>query len=284
MSGLHPESLEQTQARLAGQGTVVPPIAAPPRPARRGAALAAGLLVVLALVGVAVAVYFFTAAPATDPDAWRDYPGTAYRDQAEVLAGDSMESATAAGEAFVAELQDELTARYELSWTETYPAVLEHDVNGYGGASMLYNYDSGSWHGSAIVTGAAARAGIEGLFIAAATAHGADDVYTLNDLYDDEPVAAKQSWGAEHKPDQALWSLVATDSSANLTFIVDVFDATLPTDSSFEGDLRFDVASGGQLYVRVQATAYGLLAEQDREAFLDALEPFEGQEPPEITF
>jgi hypothetical protein len=295
MSDPDPETLEETQARLAALSaspygpapTVADAAPAPQGRRSTGRLLAIGLTIGLLAVGVTVAAVLVFAAVDSDvaePVAtgpWEDYPGSAFRDVDEVLASPSMESVTAQGDAFVTELRAALTARFGLRWTTLYDAELERDINGYGGESLLYAYDSGLWQGSARVDDPQARAQVEALFRELALIAGVDEPYALNDYSEgaDEAVTQEQ-FGAATKPKQPLWTLYGDAPDSTLTLTVDVYDANLPAHSSFDGTWRFDLVPGDTLYVTIDAYAYALLAEADREQLLRLLEPFEGLTPP----
>jgi hypothetical protein len=304
MSGLDPETLEETQARLAAQERTpygpaeVDIPAAVPAVARRTTrtAVIAGLVVgLIAVAGVVAAVLAGSGTfdandpavgPAVDPvvaEHWQSYPGSAFRTPEEVFASPPMDGVIAQGEAFVTEFRTALTEQYGLEWTTLYEPGTERDYNGYGGESLLYRYDSGLWHGVAIIDDPNARAEVEALFVRIAAANGGDGAITFNDFSEDNP-DAEQQYGAKTKPQQPLWSFIESDDASTLGFQADVYDATVPADPAFDGLWRFELTETGTLYVTVQATAYALLAEGDRDEFERLLEAYAGQTPPELSY
>lgn len=356
MSNDRPETLEETQRRLAGyssprQPTPPPaagvPSAPPPPPAaaapsapppsaygpvptmpppppgysqpgglsdpyaprrlgakpanRRGLALVlsgiAVLLVVLFAVGGIVARFAApdpvagpgvgstsdpTSPPGSDTADWENFPGSAYRDDAEVLSSASAEEVRDTGDAILEEYRNELTNSLGVVWTEEYGTRFDRDINGYGEESMLYSYDSALWVGEASAPTPEARQQIMDAFERITTKYSLIDFYRANDVYDAPDSIS--SFGAENIEDQALWRF-SNRGDANIPLRVSssVWDTTMPTDPSFTGASGFDdqEAGSGKLLVSVNAYAFALLSENDRDAFIEALKPYEGLTKPD---
>ena len=284
------ETLEQTQRRLGlstspvtnertrRQYSPMPSPSAPPVNAR-GAfriTVAIGVLVTIGVVGYTV----FQPVPQAriDDDQWTDYPGTYFETAEQVLANDSLETTQHEGEALIAELQDEL-AEYGFTWTTEYPSQAYHPDNGYHGQSMLYNYSSASLIGAAQVSDPEARQNIIRIFSELLSARGDSTIVIENDTA--QGIDAQQRFGSELRDTQAIWSAWSqyehlTELSGNIS----VFDATVPTADEFDGDYWVPDDATGTLFVRLSVGAYFLLSDDDREAFIAALQPYEGQTKP----
>lgn len=275
------ETLEETRKRLGlstGPGTA--PRAARQRrpvpvtaPARRRLAIAIG---VIATIGAVTNAALNGLPPAELPSVeWGDYPGTNLEDSDLVLANDSLEVTREKGDALLAELQDEL-GDYGFTWTTEYPSQAYHPSNGYNGQSMLYNYESASIIGAAPVSDAAARQNIIRIFGEVFSARGDSTIEIENDTA--EGIDAEQRLGSRLPETQAIWS--AWSQADHFTVLqggLSVFDASLPTAEEFDGNYWVPHDSTGTLFVRMSVGAYYLLSEDDREAFIAALQPFEGQ-------
>lgn len=291
-----PESLEETQRRLAGYGPSpygpsvdqeVPAVDIPAADAPAATRSARRPLLVLALAGVLAAGgvgvgVALLGGGVAGPD-WTAYPGSAYRSVPEVLASDSLEVVVANGDAFVADYKRALTDEFGFTWIEIAPAQIRDDINGYGGDSLLQSYDSALWQGALTLDDPAARQKVSDVFEEIALAHDAEEVSFQNESSIDDSLA-REMFGAAEKPDQPLWSQLGVRYQPhNLWFETAVYDRTLPRDESFRGDYRFSIAEDdpNTLFVLFSADAFALLAEADREAFVDALKPYEGLTPPD---
>lgn len=318
-----PETLEETQARLArhqpkkqprAEAPATPPIPPPasahpdpvvpardpdsyrydpsddapasplPKqsPRRRLPLVIAGVALVAA-AGVGAAVWGLTSSASSAM--WADYPGTAYRDADEALAGDSLEVVMERGSSAIAQFQQELTDEFGMEWETIYEETLDHDYNYYGGKSMLYFWDTGWLQGTATVSDPGARQAIVEAFERAASAGGADDFSLWNDLLPAEDEFTLEQYGLGEKQDQAHWSGNSRDDSNGLVFSLDILDRSIPVGSTFAGDelFFFEEGDSATLYVTVFASAPGLLSEADRAEFIERLKPFEGLTKPQPT-
>lgn len=226
-----------------------------------------------------------TAAPAPsnsgDVD-WAKFPGSAYRDDDAVLAQVPAAEVRDTGEAILQEYRDELTSELGITWVEEYPGTYDTDINGYGEESMLYYYESASWLGEASAATPEARQQVMDAFERITAKYNVGDFYRANDVY--QSPDSQKSFGAEKVEDQALWRF-SSRGGETLPIRVgsSVWDRTLPTDPSFTDASGFylDDSDDGKLYVVVSAYAYALLAEEDRDAFIEALKPYEGLTKPD---
>lgn len=286
------ETLEETQRRLGLSTSPVTnqrtarqyysPGKPPTTPAvnGRGAfriAVAIAVLVAIGVVGYNVSQALPQLGLADDQ--WTDYPGTYFETDDYVLASDSLEATQASSEALMVELQDAL-ADYGLHWQVESEGGIAHSSNGYDGESMLYDYQSDSLIGSVELNDPEARENIVRIFGEVLLAHDDSTVVIDNDQIDGDDAVLQ--FGSEDRDEQALWS--AWSYSEHLSTVqgdITVFDKTVPTDDNFGNDYWVPTQTDDTLYVRLHLTAYYLLSEDDREAFITALEPYEGQDRPD---
>lgn len=224
-----------------------------------------------------------TAAPSNSGDVdWSTFPGSAYRDDDAVLAQAPAEEVRDTGDAILQEYRDELTSELGITWVEEYPGSYETDINGYGEDSMLYYYESATWLGEASAATPESRQQVMDAFERITAKYNVGDFYRANDVY--QPPDSQKSFGAEKVEDQALWRF-SSRGGETLPVRVgsSVWDRTLPTDPSFTDASGFylDDSDDGKLYIIVNAYAYALLAEEDRDAFIEALKPYEGLTKPD---
>jgi hypothetical protein len=266
-----------------------------PAPTRRPFAIAAIVFGVVAVVVVAAVVAVFAmsyaGSPSDDPFAgdepeysqeWQEFPGVSWDDPLLALEQPSYEVVSTELDAIATQFRDELTAEFGLVWTQRYESYSGLEGNGYGGDSMLYYYDSGSWQGQVQLTDPGARQRILDIFTAISAANGGEGVYLRNETYADDPEASRSDFGAEKLEDQALWAFINWfPTLADAGISVDVIDRNIPVDSTFDGDFMFTFDdSDDTLYVSFYAYAGALLKEDDRAEYEEALEPYNGDFEP----
>lgn len=284
------ESLEQTQRRLGLSTAPVTnerttrqysPTPAPPTPpvnARGAFRIAVALAVVIAAIVVGVNVFESVAQQRAVDDQWAAYPGAYFIESDDVLASDSLEETRSKGEALITELQGELAA-YGFEWSVEYEGDVSATSNGYGGDSMLYDYSGDTIIGESSVTDPAARENIIRIFGELLAARDGSTIVIDNDEVDGDDAVTQ--FGSADRDAQAAWSAWSySEQFSSLQGDIGVFDATVPTDEQFGGDYWVPDEATGSLFVRLHVTAYYLLSEDDRAAFIAALEPFEGQVKP----
>jgi hypothetical protein len=271
------------------------PTAAPtgaPKSRLAGVLIGIGVVVFLVIGGV-VAYGAFSLSSPSDPfgdgeysEEWVQFPGVAWSHPDEVLAQPSYEEVVAESDALVSEYREALTAEFGLTWTEQYESYSGLESNGYGGDSMLYYYDSGTWLGQVRMDDPAARERAFELFTQLALAHGGDGVLLRNEVYADDPEMSTSEFGAAEPENQALWSFFDSfPSLAGGYLSVDLMDRTIPVDASFDGDYMFSyeesyTESSDTFFISISCYSGPLLKEGDREAFEKALEPYNGDYEP----
>lgn len=284
-----PETIEETRARLARYGSVYSPEssdAAAPRKARKLRGRVLGIIagsVVVAAIATGVTVALVQGAP----NQWVGYPGSAYADDDDVLAADSMETVVANSDAMLAEYRDALTDEFGFTWTQVFDQTLEHDKNGYGGDSMLYFYDSGSWQGEVVLDDPAARQAVQDAFKRITTEYGGIEFSVWNDLLDGDEAGTVAELGGSTKQTQALWSFRNSTGlgAAGLYVSSQVYDRNIPVDDSFDGDYVFVKPSDSStLLVTVFSSASALLAEADRDTYIEAIAPYGGKTKPNGSY
>ncbi len=318
------ESLDETRARLNLDGPPAPPESIPPTPVlgvpaepadpgappvprstrkRRAASIARvrvrrsnarAAIVVAVVVGVVVAGVAIVAVAHGVVDgltaahpisaSWKHYPGTAYDRSSDVLAAPTKEQTIADAEALISEYKQALSTEFGLSWTKEYEGYTERASNGYGGDSMLYDYASPQWQGSAVIDDPGARKRAFELFSQVATAHGATDVWLANDVYSDDAAESKKEFGGTKRETAPEWGFYGDGAVApGATVSARVIDLNVPRDPSFVGDYWFelDEVPAGSFVVEVSVDADTLLAASDRDEFTRTIATYDESHKPE---
>ena len=241
-----PETLEQTQARLARLqhrpamppatsvpiATVIAPTGSPVRHDPSGAShhlrpeprqpvaasrrplgivgIAVGIVSMVAVAG-GVAYNAFESTDSSDSvysEEWQNFPGVSWSDPNIALEQPSYEEVVAAADRLLAEYRDATTAEFGLVWTQRYEERSGLESNGFDGDSMLYYYETGTWQGQVQLDDPSARERIYAIFSELSVAFGGDSDRTMlsNEFSLDDAVAAREEFGAETLSDQARWS------------------------------------------------------------------------------
>ena len=213
---------------------------------------------------------------------WQNFPGVSWSDPELTLDQASYEEVATKTDALITEYRDALTAEFGIVWSQTYESHEGLEGNGYGGDSMLYYYDPGTWEGQVRLDDPGARERMFEIFGELTAAYGGDGALLRNEIYSDDPAAAREEFGAEQLEDQALWSFFDSFPDLADSYLWgDVIDRSIPVDDSFTGDYLFtDEGSSGTLYITVTGFTSALLKEGDRDAFEAALEPYHGDYEP----
>jgi hypothetical protein len=212
-------------------------------------------------------------------DKWTTYPGSYFVSTDEVLDGPSLEESMADGDGVIEQLQAELAA-YGFEWSVSSPGSSYLSSNGYGGDSMLYSYSSDILVGSTTRDDPQAREDIIAIFDTVMSSRPETTVVFSNDEIDGED--AVYFFGSENRDQQALWSAwTYTDAFNGLAVDIDVFDSTVPTEDDFGSTYWVEQDASGTLFVRLRTSASNLLSEDDRAAFIAAVEPYEDETKPD---
>ncbi len=260
-----------------------------PRPKRGRLALAVAFVVVAGLVflgGVAGVILLLVGdrdeGDVRIVDEWTDYPGTAWGDPDAALDGASYEAARGDMESLLDQFREQVAERYGVEWNETADGYEEFSPNGYDGESMLRDVAPPSFQGSTVTDDPAAREQIADLFQELAAQHDLEG-YLRNELYADDAEVGRRDFGGPTLEEQPLWSTGSYNDDFTVSCGADVLDRSLPVADIFSGDWMFDYELAGDdtLIVTVNCYGYELLSEEDREEFVEALEPYEGQQKPD---
>ena len=116
---------------------------------------------------------------------------------------------------------------------------------------------------------------------------GLTDISLDNELYDgDEDEAYTiERFGGLVRSEQVLWSARAYNYDLRLPDLsMDVYDASMPAPDTFDGwrgMTRAELPGGdATVFVSVQGRAYDLLAESDRDEFIERLRAFDENDKP----
>lgn len=270
------ETVDETQRRL---GLSQEPVQPDPQPSRsRGGRVVAAVAALLVLGAGAFAAFQFLPAAGIGSDEWTSYPGTWFEENEHVLGADSLEVTAVEGELLLAELTEALQP-YGFEWTVFREGDVTAADNGYNGDSMLKEYNSDTVVGAVVLDDPEARAAIIEIFEAMMSTPGSTVVVDNDSITDDD---AEYFFGSVDRDEQAQWTAWSygehfTDLSADIR----VYDSSVATGSEFGPVYWLPADAEGTLFVSIEVYADYLLAEDDRAAFIAALEPYEGKTRPD---
>lgn len=215
---------------------------------------------------------------------WREYPGVAEVDPAEVLTGPSLEQGHRLGAEIIAEIRAALEDDFGLSWAADPNG--EHEPirvsNRFGGPSMLYVVNDPVLQSTSVPHDWAAKQRALDIIMVTAARHG---FTALSFDFDREHWASPEDrirdfGGATPDAMVELTGWIEGPHGQWLAF--GIRDLRNDTDGRFAEDLRPALEHGWQPEsIHVQYGANALLAEADRAEFERRLAPFAGYEQPE---
>lgn len=268
-------TLEETMARLdrsaasAAQRPFSPPDGERvTRPRHRRIALW-GFSAMLVLVVVA---FLIVSHVIDDAESWKRYPGVSSRADKDVLDGETLQQIEKTSASFQTEVKASLTEEFGFTWTKLRDGYRLHSDNGYGGKSMLYDYDSTQWQGSVDLRGTDARQRVMDAFGDLTKKYGG--AHLRRDLASGDKQLAVKEFGSADPANQPIWSFV--DGDGDPLFRGEVFDTTLPRAKGFEGGYPFDLKkSDGTLLVVFDVYGDAALSAPERAAYQERLKGFD---------
>lgn len=239
-------------------------------------ALALVLLVNVGTIGAASAV---TRPPTqvvvADPEAdrWAAYPGVRGLTQDDILSRPSLEEVTRTGDALLADIRAELTARFGYEWVPGVPGTLRNERNGYGGESMLVTYDSDNWATTQPIADHARKLEVMAAIDDVLYEYGWSEIYSLNDPAGGfDPAYLERFYGSADIRTQSVWEWVSGDYPGPMRVYATLTDLT-NDDGSFRARREGQVASSGEPIEGLRLSIYAeeLLSEADRDEFLERM-------------
>ncbi|MHC2185868.1 hypothetical protein ACVLV4_001511 [Rathayibacter agropyri] len=220
-------------------------------------------------------------APTDDPfgsgdpsDPLYDYPGYQDGDAAAVLGQPSAEQVRQKSDAAVAAVEAALLA----NWTSANDEYYEQSENAYGGPSLLYDYISATEYAAGDVASGADKQGAVDRFTAALAPLGFDevDVARTPEQWSDQGYQLEGTL-PEEEASTALW-IVTARSSTDKVPAIELGLADLDADQSGRvAEMLEDVGlSPDPQGAFLAGYANGVLAEGDRDEFIDRMKEYGG--------
>lgn len=213
---------------------------------------------------------------------WADYPGSADHDTEAVLAAPHEDEVEPLVDALFADIQEALDSEFELAWSITgdegwYPT----SGNGYGGESILTTYNSQSLETDSVPSSTADWQIIIDRLSQVTESHGLGPVILDHDTV--SPAEDPEVWrsdftdrfGTDDPNKFWMWNASASRNSQWLWVTVVDVDRD-PTGKAAE-EFDADENTGHMIGLFYGATT---IRDDGRNAFIRALEPFEGLEKP----
>lgn len=253
------------------------------------------LIVVVGVPGAAVAAFVInhnrgvvTVEQAPDGSEttveWRNYPSVAGLDPDEVLAGPSLGDALETSPVLLAEIRDALTAEFGLAWASD-PFVSEAEAfpseNQYGGQSLLSGINSPTSPSVGVPREWADKQKALDIIGEVAARYGFA-----------APRLDQDAWGTSEEdrirdlggatPEEQVFVSAMLLGPAGQWISVNIQDFSKDVDGRLAERATGDAENGWQTdTIAIMYGANGLLAESDRDAFVERLQEFDGYQAPE---
>jgi hypothetical protein len=194
-------------------------------------ALAIVLLVNVGTIGAASAIAHHpgsvTAAPDPEADYWAAYPGIRDQSEDEILARMSLEQAVSAGDQLMAAIRSRLSSEYGFEWVQGIEGGTRNERNGYGGESMLVQYDSGNWATTEPITDYEQKLDVMDTIDEVLEDYGFWAAISFNEPSSGfDPAYIERLYGSTDPRTQPLWEWYSDNYPEPLLFYATVSDLT----------------------------------------------------------
>ena len=275
------ETVAETTRRLQAESAGTTPAAK-----KRGRPSVVFTIVLVAIIvgGVVIAGIAGTVSSLSGPDGpladdWSRYPGTYSTDPREVLASASKEEVLDDVYALQEEFRDRLRDEYGFIWIQDYPERIEPEDNGYGGESMLVQYDSGNWATTVPITDYDLKLEVLDVIDEVLAEYEFWSMIAFNEPSSGfDPAYIERLYGSANPRTQSLWESYTDNDPGPILFYATISDLT------HDDDGRFRAAREGQV-AGTQEPIEGLLisvlipevlSEADVEEFQRRMEDYPG--------
>lgn len=217
---------------------------------------------------------------------WRGYPLSAEVPNAEVLNGMSYEQYAARADELLAELRAELTAAFGFEWVMRREATPSPCPNGYGGSSLLHDYQAPVWQTTTTVTNVEDKQRVMDIISAAMERNGIGELDLVNEPRPwKDPEELASLYGGETLDTQDFWVLTGESILPRGWFAAGIVDLS----QDVTGDVGLGRSAYDELYglapegVHLRFSAEAMMREGDRQRIMDALKPFAGMKKPKAV-
>lgn len=208
---------------------------------------------------------------------WEAFPGLRDTPSSEILAQPSLEDVREYADILLERVREEVTAEYGYQWVQSAPEGQWPQRNGYGGESMLVEYQSATWTTTEPIRGESLKLRV---------------MATIEDVFDEydwwgmiafndpasgvlDETTAEKFYGSADPSLQSEWEWYTDNYPDPMRAYISIFDFSLDTTGDTQATREAIVEPGMPLEgLEIVIVADPLLSDADRQAFEDALEPY----------
>lgn len=208
---------------------------------------------------------------------WEAYPGIKDRDPQAILAQAPLEDVRAISESTMADVRDQLSAAFGVTWTKVGDETLRPERNGYGGESMLVQYGSPVWATNEPVTGYAHKLEMMRMIERIVEAHGYRDMLAFNDPKTGlDPAVIAKMYGGADPASQVNWEWYTDRLDDPGLFYANITDLANDRTGEYRDSRTKTAARTGEPIegLQLQAVAHGMLSADRAQAFRDAIKKY----------
>ena len=242
-------------------------------------AIALVLLVNVGTIGAASAVgkhpsdIVATADP--EDDYWAAYPGISGQSEGEILGRMSLEQSVVAGDELMAAIRARLTSEFGFEWVRGVEGSTRHERNGYGGESMLVEYDSENWATTVPITDHELKLEVLDAIDEVLEDYGFWAAIAFNESSSGfDPAYITRLYGSTDPRRQPLWE--SYSENGPIRFYVDISDLTHDDDGRFRAAREAQAAGSAEPIegLRISVLALEVLSEADVEEFQERMKAY----------
>ena len=215
--------------------------------------------------------------PTEEERFWEAYPGIKDEYSSDILAQPSLEQVRADSDALMADIRSALTAEFGYTWIEGSPETVRPERNGYGGESMLVEFWSQTWATVEPISDLDRKAAVMAVIDGVVADHGFYGMISFNEPGSGiDPASTERMYGSADPAEQAIWEWYTNNEPDPMHLYATITDLTRDPTGDFRAAREAQTAGTTEPLEGLTIVVLGrpLLSEADRQAFIDALEPY----------
>ena len=215
--------------------------------------------------------------PTEEERFWEAYPGIKDENSDEILAQPSLEQVREDSDALMADIRAALTAEFGYTWIEGGPETVRPERNGYGGESMLVEFWSQTWATVEPIDDLDRKLAVMEVIDEVIASHGFWGIISFNSPESGlDPSSIERMYGSADPDEQAIWEWYSNDDPGPMNLYATITDLSRDPTGEFRAAREAQTAGTTEPLEGLTIVVLGrpLLSEADREAFIEALEPY----------
>ncbi len=211
---------------------------------------------------------------------WEAFPGVRGLYSDEVLEQPSVEQVRSSADAMLAEIRDEITARFGYTWVRTTDEVLRPERNGYGGESLLVEFQSTGWATAEPIRDESRKREVLAVIDDVVSRYDFTGMVGFNEPSSGlDPSMLEKLYGSADPALQPRWQWYSRQYYPDvMRFYAEITDLSLDSTGQFTAARQGQTADTGAPLegLEIVVVAEDLLSEADRAEFEERMRDFPG--------